>query len=101
MVSSSPVDVATSFPTPKASHALLTPTQWATNESHVQTAKHVTKESRQGHSPCSGALLSVTVQGDPLFTLTLSATNDNHVKAAKHATKESKRQNSPCSGPLL
>ena len=53
MVSSSPVDVASSFPTPKASHALLTPTQSATNESHVQTAKHVTKESRQGHSPCS------------------------------------------------
>ena len=86
MVSSSPVDVATSFPTPKASHALLPPTQWATNESHVQTAKHVTKESRQGHSPCSGALLSVTVQGDPLFTLTPSATNDSHVQTANHVT---------------
>ena len=55
----------------------------------------------QEHSTRSRAPLSVTVQGDPLFTLPPSATNDSHVKAEKHPTKESKQRNSPCYGAPL
>ena len=56
----------------------------------MKAAKHPTKESKRQNSPCSGALLSVTVQRDLLPTLTPSAKKKFNVQTAKHVTKESR-----------